>query len=158
MVVGAVHRPVLKLVLLPSEPFRRVARPARAFQIGWARCSNASSEPLFIYGPHHPADPLALETSLYILAAGQSTPRGWDFKGFLIPAGRCGQAFLSGELVGPMAVKYWDLRQIEIGKRDARTYRCPFINRSFRPGEIIWPIPELRYEDLLALRRRSIEP
>jgi hypothetical protein len=61
-------------------------------QIGYARCRNATAEPIFVYGPHHAKDSSFLDVSLYLLESGARTPSGWDAKGILIPRGHLRQA------------------------------------------------------------------
>ena len=95
-----------------------------------------------------------IPTSLFVLPPGLSTPKRWDCKGILIPAG-C--TAVSGSIVisGPVVLKYHDLRRISIKIVDER-YICPRSNGVLEPGQIDFAIPRAYHQALLSLPRRQV--
>jgi hypothetical protein len=144
----------LELVMLPSIARPPDTRAIRRFHPNWLYCRvhNKSDQPLFVYGPRYSSDETTLPTSLFILPRGSSTPKLWDCKGILIPSGR---TVAQGSLVilGPVALKYRDLRRITVTEFCGE-YRGPRSDGIREPGGIDFAVPELSYLELLPLPRR----
>ena len=147
---------LLELVVLPSVIHPPDTRPVRRFHPSSLCCRvhNCCDQPIFIYGPRHPSERTTLPTSLFVLPAGDFTPKRWDCKGVLIPSDR---STVQGSSVihGPIALKYRDLRRITITEEDGR-YLCPRSNGIKEPGQIDFAIPLASYQDLIDMPRHRV--
>jgi hypothetical protein len=146
----------LELVVLPSVTRPPDTRPIRRFHPRWLYCRvrNACEQPIFVYGPRHSFDQTTLPTSLFVLPAGDFTPKRWDCKGVLIPSDR---SLIQGSTIirGPVALKYRDMRRIRITEA-AGQYKCPRSNGIMEPGQIDFAVPTMPYLELLNLPRHLV--
>jgi hypothetical protein len=140
---------MLELVLLPGAQADDKEKRPRLFHPEWLYCSvrNASDQPMFVYGPRHQSESTTIPTSLFVLKPYQHTPKAWDCKGVLIPRGALAQVGRV-QLFGPVALKYRDLRRITVGFADG-IYKCPPSNGILTADQKAFPVPELRYHELL---------
>jgi hypothetical protein len=117
---------------------------------GWGQCTNASGEPLIVYGPKHERDRSIFDTSPYALNPGCVTPDGWDCDGFFVPSDR--EVYRWSRIRrGPLVIKYWNYRRFAVRSISSDRYACTWSNGVFQPSQINWAIPNLSHEDI---RRR----
>jgi hypothetical protein len=114
---------------------------------GWGECTNATNEYLIVYGPKHARDRSSCDTSPYILPPGSITPNRWDCDGFFLPSDRTIRLWRR-ELLGPLAVKFWDFRHFEVKRLGERVYKASWHNGVFQPSQINWAIPNFSYKQI----------
>lgn len=123
--------------------------------LGWAQCTNYTSEILIVYGPKHHHEGSIFDTSPYILRPGTTTPGGWDCKGFLLPCDRSLRLWRRRR-EGPRAVKFWNYRRFWVKSLDRETYEAPWHNGLFEPSQINWAIPNFTYAQIADRTSRAL--
>lgn len=150
------HSMLLELVELPDLAPDYVAAPPRWFRPFWMFCSvkNASTGPIFIYGPRHASARTRIPTSLFVLPPGRRTPAFWDCKGIFVPTD-CVVHFTTGTIQGAIAVKYRDLRWITVrGSKSALFCRTP--DGILRSDQNHFPVPHLTAKEVSSLAKQWV--
>ncbi|OTX84889.1 hypothetical protein BK771_33030 [Bacillus thuringiensis serovar ostriniae] len=110
----------------------------------FARIKNSTNENICVYGPPMEGDTNkcnnnVCDNSRYILKPGQTTPLWWDCDGFQLPNDRYYISNGRGPIKGPAAIKYSDLKSVEIFK-EGSNYKCVGSTDDgfFHAGQVNW--------------------